>query len=123
MVHTTVDGTFRQTNLTNESPEYLAKREELRLAEIELMQALGGQETHFAKGVHEREYVFFTNIFAQQARVGTRGARMAFAVIEDAIAGHDDVGIGNANAYHFFGNAMNGNHAALFAITDKGFGC
>src|SRR5215813_8277901 len=38
MVHTIVDGTFRQTNLTNESPDYLAKREELRLAEIELMQ-------------------------------------------------------------------------------------
>jgi len=37
MVHNTVDGTFRQTNLTNESPEYLAKREQLRLAEIELM--------------------------------------------------------------------------------------
>lgn len=37
MVKTTVDGTFRQTNLTNESREYLAKREELRLAEIELM--------------------------------------------------------------------------------------
>src|SRR5256885_11466860 len=37
MVHTTVDGTFRQTNLTNESPEYLDKREELRLAELELM--------------------------------------------------------------------------------------
>jgi len=37
MVHTIVDGTFRQTNLTNESSEYLAKREELRLAEIELM--------------------------------------------------------------------------------------
>src|SRR5579859_7244073 len=37
MVHATVDGTFRQTNLTNESSEYLAKREELRLAEIELM--------------------------------------------------------------------------------------
>ena len=32
-----IDGTFRQTNLPNESPEYLAKREELRLAEIELM--------------------------------------------------------------------------------------
>ena len=31
------DGTFRQTNLTNESSEYLVKREELRLAEIELM--------------------------------------------------------------------------------------
>jgi predicted dithiol-disulfide oxidoreductase (DUF899 family) len=37
MVHTTVDGTYRQTNLSNESPEYLARREELRLAEIELM--------------------------------------------------------------------------------------
>src|SRR3982074_2132590 len=37
MVNTIVDGTFRQTNLTNESTEYLAKREELRLAEIELM--------------------------------------------------------------------------------------
>jgi predicted dithiol-disulfide oxidoreductase (DUF899 family) len=37
MVHTVVDGTFRQTNLSNESSEYLTKREELRLAEIELM--------------------------------------------------------------------------------------
>jgi predicted dithiol-disulfide oxidoreductase (DUF899 family) len=37
MVHTIVDGTYRQTNLSNESSEYLAKREELRLAEIELM--------------------------------------------------------------------------------------
>jgi predicted dithiol-disulfide oxidoreductase (DUF899 family) len=37
MVHETIGGTFRQTNLTNESPEYLAKREELRLAEIDLM--------------------------------------------------------------------------------------
>src|ERR1700722_17195566 len=37
IVRTTVDGTFRQTNLTNESSEYLAKREELRLAEVALM--------------------------------------------------------------------------------------
>ena len=37
MVHEMIDGTFRQTNLANESPEYLAKREELRQAEIELM--------------------------------------------------------------------------------------
>src|SRR5438093_12018728 len=37
MVHETIEGTFRQTNLTNESAEYLAKREGLRLAEIELM--------------------------------------------------------------------------------------
>ena len=37
MVHETIEGTFRQTNLANESADYLAKREELRLAEIELM--------------------------------------------------------------------------------------
>ena len=37
MVHEMIDGTYRQTNLPSESPEYLAKREELRLAEIELL--------------------------------------------------------------------------------------
>jgi len=37
MVYEMIDGTFRQTNLTNESAEYLKSREELRLAEIELM--------------------------------------------------------------------------------------
>src|SRR6185369_6310942 len=37
MVHEMIDGTYRQTNLQNESPAYLAKREELRLAEIELL--------------------------------------------------------------------------------------
>ena len=33
MVNEVIDGTYRQTNLTSESDEYLAKREELRLAE------------------------------------------------------------------------------------------
>ena len=37
MVLEMINGTFRQTNLQNESDEYLAKREDLRLAEIELM--------------------------------------------------------------------------------------
>jgi predicted dithiol-disulfide oxidoreductase (DUF899 family) len=37
MVHEFIDGTYRQTNLTNESKEYLTRREELRRAEIELM--------------------------------------------------------------------------------------
>lgn len=37
MVHETINGTYRQTNLANESTEYLASREELRLAEIDLM--------------------------------------------------------------------------------------
>jgi predicted dithiol-disulfide oxidoreductase (DUF899 family) len=34
-----IDGTYRQTNLSNESAEYLLKREEVRQAEIELMRA------------------------------------------------------------------------------------
>ena len=37
MVREMIDGTYRQTNLPNESTEYLAKREELRHAEIELL--------------------------------------------------------------------------------------
>jgi predicted dithiol-disulfide oxidoreductase (DUF899 family) len=37
MTHGTIDVLFPQTNLQNESEEYLTKREELRLAEIELM--------------------------------------------------------------------------------------
>ena len=37
MVNEMINGTFRQTNLQNESDDYLAKREELRLAELELM--------------------------------------------------------------------------------------
>jgi predicted dithiol-disulfide oxidoreductase (DUF899 family) len=37
MTYEMIDGTFRQTNLKNESDDYLAKREQLRLAEIELM--------------------------------------------------------------------------------------
>jgi predicted dithiol-disulfide oxidoreductase (DUF899 family) len=38
MAHEMIDGTYRQTNLPNESAEYLAKREELRQEEIKLMQ-------------------------------------------------------------------------------------
>jgi hypothetical protein len=33
-----IEGTLRQTRLTNESAEYRPRREELRLAEIDLMQ-------------------------------------------------------------------------------------
>ena len=35
------NATRRQTNLPNESDKYLSKREELRLAEIELRVAIG----------------------------------------------------------------------------------
>src|ERR1044072_488442 len=37
MVHEMIDGTFRQNNLPDESPEYLLARERVGLAEIELM--------------------------------------------------------------------------------------
>ena len=37
MVNEMINGSFRHTNLPDESPEYLSKREELRLAEIEMM--------------------------------------------------------------------------------------
>src|SRR5215472_15965538 len=61
MVHTFVDGIFRQTNLTNESPEYLAKREELRLAEIELMQQrerVAELRRHLPQGAAIEDYEF-----------------------------------------------------------------
>src|SRR6516165_5714278 len=61
MVKTIVDGTFRQTNLTNESPEYLAKREELRLAEIELMrqrERVAELRRHLPQGAPMQDYVF-----------------------------------------------------------------
>jgi len=61
MVHTTVDGTFRQTNLANESAEYLAKREELRLAEIELMrqrERVAELRRHLPQGAAIEDYEF-----------------------------------------------------------------
>src|SRR5437016_3240171 len=61
MVNTIVDGTFRQTNLTNESSEYLAKREELRLAEIELMrqrECVAELRRHLPQGAPIQDYAF-----------------------------------------------------------------
>jgi predicted dithiol-disulfide oxidoreductase (DUF899 family) len=61
MVHTTVDGTYRQTNLTNESAEYLAKREQLRLAEIDLMrqrERVAELRRHLPQGAAMQDYAF-----------------------------------------------------------------
>ena len=61
MVNTIVDGIFRQTNLTNESSEYLAKREELRLAEIELMrqrERVAALRRHLPEGAALQDYRF-----------------------------------------------------------------
>ncbi|HWN12175.1 MAG TPA: DUF899 family protein [Pyrinomonadaceae bacterium] len=61
MVHEMIDGTYRQTNLPNESPEYLAKREELRLAEIELMkqrERCAGMRRGLPEGATISDYEF-----------------------------------------------------------------
>ena len=61
MVKQMIDGTFRQTNLTNESAEYLAKREEVRRAEIELMQArerVAELRRALPKGAEIQDYEF-----------------------------------------------------------------
>ena len=61
MVNTIVDGAFRQTNLTNESSEYLAKREQLRLAEIELMrqrERVAELRRHLPEGAPIQDYEF-----------------------------------------------------------------
>jgi len=61
MVNTIVDGAFRQTNLNNESSEYLGKREELRLAEIDLMrqrERVADLRRHLPQGAPIQDYQF-----------------------------------------------------------------
>jgi predicted dithiol-disulfide oxidoreductase (DUF899 family) len=61
MVHEIIDGTYRQTNLPNESAEYLSKREELRLAEIELLstrERVAALRRALPKGATIQDYEF-----------------------------------------------------------------
>jgi len=61
MVHEMIDGTYRQTNLANESAEYLSKREEVRLAEIELMkqrERVAELRRQLPKGATLQDYEF-----------------------------------------------------------------
>jgi predicted dithiol-disulfide oxidoreductase (DUF899 family) len=61
MVKETIDGSYRQTNLTNESAAYLAKREEVRLAEVELMRArerVAELRRALPKGAELQDYEF-----------------------------------------------------------------
>ena len=56
-----INGTFRQTNLPNESDEYLSKREELRLAEIELMrqrERVAELRRGLPQGTAVQDYIF-----------------------------------------------------------------
>jgi len=61
MVHEMIDGTYRQTNLPNESSEYLSKREELRLAEIDLLntrERVAALRRGLPKGATIQDYEF-----------------------------------------------------------------
>lgn len=61
MIHKMIDGTYRQTNLANESEEYLLKREELRHAEIELMrqrERVAELRRQLPKGATIQDYEF-----------------------------------------------------------------
>ena len=57
----TINGTLRQTNLPNESEEYLSKREALRLAEIELRnqrERVAELRRKLPKGPAVQDYIF-----------------------------------------------------------------
>lgn len=61
MAHETNNGTYRQTNLSNESDDYLSKREELRLAEIDLMrqrEQVAELRRQLPKGATVQDYEF-----------------------------------------------------------------
>jgi predicted dithiol-disulfide oxidoreductase (DUF899 family) len=61
MAHETLDGTYRQTNLQNEPADYLSKREELRIAEIELMhqrERVAELRRRLPKGAIVQDYEF-----------------------------------------------------------------
>jgi predicted dithiol-disulfide oxidoreductase (DUF899 family) len=56
-----IDGTLRETRLVNESPEYRARREELRLAEIDLMrqrERVAALRRTLPPGASVQDYVF-----------------------------------------------------------------
>jgi Bacterial protein of unknown function (DUF899) len=61
MAFETIQGTLRQTRLTNESAEYRARREALRLAEIDLMQRcerVAELRRSLPPGATAQDYVF-----------------------------------------------------------------
>jgi predicted dithiol-disulfide oxidoreductase (DUF899 family) len=61
MAFETIEGTLRQTRLNNESAEYRARREELRLAEIDLMQQrerVAEMRRRLPLGATVQDYVF-----------------------------------------------------------------
>ncbi|HEV8328861.1 MAG TPA: DUF899 family protein [Nitrospiraceae bacterium] len=61
MAHETTHEIYRHTNLPNESADYLSKREELRLAEIDLMhqrERVADLRRHLPEGAIVQDYMF-----------------------------------------------------------------
>jgi predicted dithiol-disulfide oxidoreductase (DUF899 family) len=61
MAHEMISGRLRQTNLPNESDDYLSRRDELRLAEMELMrqrERVAELRRRLPKGAVIQDYVF-----------------------------------------------------------------
>src|ERR1039458_1876520 len=61
MVHEIMNGIYRETNLLNEPAEYLTKREELRLAEIDLMkhiEQVAAMRRRLPQGAALQDYEF-----------------------------------------------------------------
>src|SRR5881392_4156742 len=78
MLKANADGILRQTNLTNESAEYLSKREDVRLAEIELMRArerVAELRRALPKGATIQDYEFIESslYFLPDGRVTAEG--------------------------------------------------
>jgi len=89
MVHEMVNGTFRQTNLTNESDEYLAKREELRLAEIELMrqsERVAAMRRRLPAGAIVQDYVATQEPVGSKALVERHNLGVSPATIRNDMA-------------------------------------
>ena len=62
MPHEKTDGLIRHTRLSNESRDYLEKREELRLAEVELIrqsERVAALRRSLPPGAPVQNYVFF----------------------------------------------------------------
>jgi predicted dithiol-disulfide oxidoreductase (DUF899 family) len=80
MVHTMIDGTYRQTNLMTESADYLSRREELRRAEIELMlqrERVAEMRRNLPQGAAVENYEFIEGPRALDAGDSPRRVRLS----------------------------------------------
>ena len=88
MVKEMIDGTYRQTNLQNESAEYLAKREEVRLARLNYCEDVNAWPSCGAlclKALRARNTSVWTAVSTPSLTVGQLPSRSATAVFRLAV--------------------------------------